>query len=116
MYGGYKSTQSTSTSITDELYSLDPIGWKWMRHASSGSFRYLHTAVASHGLMMVFGGNTHNDTSFRYVVFGSTGCPIYSWIGLVDLISECSIVPDSAWADGNLAEAAGQDGGIPKSK
>ena len=66
VYGGYKSTQSTSTSITDELYSLDPIGWKWRRHASSGSFRYLHTAVASHGLMTVFGGNTHNDTSFRY--------------------------------------------------
>ena len=35
-------------------------------HASSGSYRYLHSAVASHGLMIVYGGNTHNDTSFSH--------------------------------------------------
>lgn len=29
----------------------------------SGFFRYLHTAVIASGTMLVFGGNTHNDTS-----------------------------------------------------
>ena len=66
VYGGYVSMLSTSASITDELYSFDPQDNRWTRHASSGSFRYLHTAVASHGLMVVFGGNTHNDTSFSH--------------------------------------------------
>ena len=26
--------------------------------------RYLHSAVVHHGLMLVFGGNTHNDTQY----------------------------------------------------
>ena len=50
-------------SLDDSVYSLDPITKQWQRHTSSTSFRYLHSAVASHGLMIVFGGNTHNDTS-----------------------------------------------------
>ena len=29
----------------------------------SGLARYLHTAVLSNGALLVFGGNTHNDTS-----------------------------------------------------
>lgn len=32
----------------------------------SGSFRYLHTAVIVSGTMLVFGGNTHNDTSMSH--------------------------------------------------
>ena len=49
--------------LDNSVYSLDPITKQWRRHSSSTSFRYLHSAVASHGLMIVFGGNTHNDTS-----------------------------------------------------
>ncbi len=30
---------------------------------SSGQYKYLHSAVIVSGLMLVFGGNTHNDTS-----------------------------------------------------
>lgn len=30
--------------------------------ANSGQFKYLHSAVIMGGLMLVFGGNTHNDT------------------------------------------------------
>ncbi len=37
------------------------------RHSSSPSYRYLHSAVVLHGVMLVFGGNTHNDTSFSQV-------------------------------------------------
>jgi hypothetical protein len=32
----------------------------------SGFFRYLHTAVIVSGTMLVFGGNTHNDTSMSH--------------------------------------------------
>ena len=63
VYGGYVSTASTAAQITNNIYSLDPIQKQWQRHTSSSSFRYLHAAVASSGHMIVFGGNTHNDTS-----------------------------------------------------
>ena len=33
---------------------------------NSGQRKYLHSAVIMEGLMMVFGGNTHNDTSMSY--------------------------------------------------
>ena len=33
---------------------------------SSGQYKYLHSAVIIAGLMLVFGGNTHNDTSMSY--------------------------------------------------
>jgi len=39
---------------------------------SSPSYRYLHSAVFSGGLMLVYGGNTHNDTAF------SQGAKCYS--------------------------------------
>ncbi|MGH0155463.1 UNVERIFIED_CONTAM: hypothetical protein FKN15_029123 [Acipenser sinensis] len=32
----------------------------------SGFFRYLHTAIIVSGTMLVFGGNTHNDTSMSH--------------------------------------------------
>lgn len=32
----------------------------------SGFFRYLHTAEIVSGTMLVFGGNTHNDTSMSH--------------------------------------------------
>ena len=38
----------------------------------SGSPRYLHTAVMLDDLMLVFGGNTHNDTQI------SLGAKCYS--------------------------------------
>ena len=66
VYGGYVSTASTAAVITNTLYSLDPITKHWKRHSSSSSYRYLHSAVASSGLMIVFGGNTHNDTSVSH--------------------------------------------------
>ena len=40
--------------------------------AVSGSPRYLHTAVMMDDLMLVFGGNTHNDTQI------SLGAKCYS--------------------------------------
>ena len=81
VYGGYVSTASTSAQLSKELYSYDPITKRWMLHsspeqsgwgqgggltASTASHRYLHSAVISRGLMIVFGGNTHNDTSWSH--------------------------------------------------
>ncbi len=63
VYGGYVSTASTAAQITNDIYSFDPMQAKWQRHTPSSSYRYLHSAVASSGHMIVFGGNTHNDTS-----------------------------------------------------
>ena len=65
-FSGYVSTASTAAVITNSIYSLDPIGFHWKRQTSSSSYRYLHSAVASSGLMIVFGGNTHNDTSVSH--------------------------------------------------
>eukprot|EP00094_Tigriopus_californicus_P013495 TCALIF_13053-PA protein Name:"Similar to tag-53 Putative protein tag-53 (Caenorhabditis elegans)" AED:0.08 eAED:0.08 QI:208/1/1/1/0.92/1/14/654/1185 len=66
VYGGFVSNLAPSAVITNELFSFDPILKTWTRHSFSDSYRYLHSAVASHGLMIVFGGNTHNDTSFSH--------------------------------------------------
>ena len=37
---------------------------RWELRKPSYSHRYLHSAVAVGGLMLVYGGNTHNDTQF----------------------------------------------------
>ena len=44
------------------------------------------------------------------------GVPYARRLAFVDFDIECSCLPNSAGADVNLAEAAGQDGGTPKSK
>ena len=53
--------------------SYDPIQKRWALHASAtqvdasaATSRYLHSAVISAGMMLVFGGNTHNDTALSY--------------------------------------------------
>lgn len=67
VYGGYTSGRSSSQySLTDMLYSYNPSSRTWKILASSGSVRYLHSAVWLGDLMLVFGGNTHNDTSISY--------------------------------------------------
>ena len=81
VYGGYVSTASTSAQLSKELYSYDPITKRWTLHSSpdqsgwgpghglignTATHRYLHSAVISRGLMIVFGGNTHNDTSWSH--------------------------------------------------
>ncbi|KAL4231921.1 hypothetical protein ACF0H5_009497 [Mactra antiquata] len=64
IYGGFISGHSsTQYSLSDHLYSYHPINKQWKILASSGSVRYLHTAVMLGELMLVFGGNTHNDSS-----------------------------------------------------
>ena len=66
VYGGYVSTQTSSAQVTNDIYSFDPLDKVWQRLTPSDSFRFLHSAVAANGLMLVFGGNTHNDTNFSH--------------------------------------------------
>lgn len=50
--------------LSNKLYSYDPWNHNWTLLTASSSARYLHTAnFISGGLLVVFGGNTHNDTS-----------------------------------------------------
>ena len=67
VYGGYQSESSSTYGLTNALYSYDTAQKVWRTHPSSGSYRYLHSAVMSGGLMLVYGGNTHNETAISNV-------------------------------------------------
>uniref|UniRef100_A0A674PAF1 Attractin like 1 n=1 Tax=Takifugu rubripes TaxID=31033 RepID=A0A674PAF1_TAKRU len=53
VHGGYKALGSNKYDTLPSLWIL----------AESGSARYLHSAALLSGTVLVFGGNTHNDTS-----------------------------------------------------
>uniref|UniRef100_A0A6Q2ZPM6 Attractin-like 1a n=1 Tax=Esox lucius TaxID=8010 RepID=A0A6Q2ZPM6_ESOLU len=59
VHGGYKALPANKYGLVDELYRYEVPTRTW----ESGLARYLHTAVLSGGTLLVFGGNTHNDTS-----------------------------------------------------
>lgn len=64
VYGGHLSDNIATYSLSNLLHALDPDTMTWTRLSSVDSSRFLHTAVYLDGLMLVFGGNTHNDTSY----------------------------------------------------
>ncbi|XP_011499163.1 PREDICTED: attractin-like protein 1 [Ceratosolen solmsi marchali] len=68
VYGGYVSESQLSQVLTNRLYSYNPnIPREWRLLTSAPSARFFHTAVfLSDSLMLVFGGNTHNDTLHSY--------------------------------------------------
>ena len=68
VYGGYQSENSSNYGSTDAFYSFDPILKLWRVLASSGSHRYLHSAIMSGGLMLVYGGNAQNETIISSVI------------------------------------------------
>ncbi|KAK7866706.1 hypothetical protein R5R35_003244 [Gryllus longicercus] len=64
VYGGFISESSATSALSNRLYSYDPISRIWTLLTPAPSARFLHSATfVSGGLMLVFGGNTHNDTS-----------------------------------------------------
>lgn len=64
VYGGVISESESTQVLSKNLYSYEPTGRVWMLLADAPSARFLHTATfISPGLMVVFGGNTHNDTN-----------------------------------------------------
>jgi len=63
VYGGYVSESQSTQVLTSRLYSYHPNYREWRLLTAAASARFFHTAVfVSGGLMLVFGGNMHNDT------------------------------------------------------
>uniref|UniRef100_A0AAY5L7C5 Attractin n=1 Tax=Esox lucius TaxID=8010 RepID=A0AAY5L7C5_ESOLU len=65
IHGGYKAVNANKYGLSGDLYRYDVDRSRTILK-DSGFFRYLHTAVIISGTMLVFGGNTHNDTSMSY--------------------------------------------------
>ncbi|KAG5869328.1 hypothetical protein JTB14_005136 [Gonioctena quinquepunctata] len=67
VYGGVVSESESSQYLSKNLYSYEPNERIWTLLNDAPSARFLHTATfVSEGLMLVFGGNTHNDTSHSF--------------------------------------------------
>ncbi|XP_063699166.1 attractin-like protein 1 isoform X2 [Culicoides brevitarsis] len=63
VYGGIVSENESTQMLSTKLFSYDPLTRTWTMLTPAPSGRFLHTGnFISPGLMMVFGGNTHNDT------------------------------------------------------
>ncbi|XP_066535250.1 attractin-like protein 1 [Hoplias malabaricus] len=72
VHGGYKAPSFNKYGLVDHLYRYHVHTQTWLILKESGVSRYLHSAVLVGGVMLVFGGNTHNDTSV------STGAKCFS--------------------------------------
>ncbi|XP_053314088.1 attractin isoform X2 [Spea bombifrons] len=66
IHGGYKAFSANKFRLADDLYKYEVDTRMWTILKDSHFFRYLHTAVIVSGTMLVFGGNTHNDTSMSH--------------------------------------------------
>ncbi|XP_063985474.1 attractin-like protein 1 isoform X1 [Diachasmimorpha longicaudata] len=63
VYGGYVSESQSNQALTSRIYSYHPNTRVWRLLTSAPSARFFHTGVfVSDGIMLIFGGNTHNDT------------------------------------------------------
>uniref|UniRef100_A0A671KI01 Attractin-like protein 1 n=1 Tax=Sinocyclocheilus anshuiensis TaxID=1608454 RepID=A0A671KI01_9TELE len=63
VHGGYKSLPANKYGLVDDLYRYEVETRTWTILRESGYPRYLHSSVLLGGTLLIFGGNTHNDTS-----------------------------------------------------
>uniref|UniRef100_A0A8C4HZ31 Attractin like 1 n=1 Tax=Dicentrarchus labrax TaxID=13489 RepID=A0A8C4HZ31_DICLA len=63
VHGGYKALPANKYGLVDDLYRYDVNTRTWFILKESGFPRYLHSAALLSGTLLIFGGNTHNDTS-----------------------------------------------------
>uniref|UniRef100_M3ZEU0 Attractin like 1 n=1 Tax=Xiphophorus maculatus TaxID=8083 RepID=M3ZEU0_XIPMA len=63
VHGGYMALSHNKYGLVDHMYRYSVATRTWLILRESGLPRYLHSAVLLSGTMLVFGGNTHNDTS-----------------------------------------------------
>uniref|UniRef100_A0A3B5BCR4 Attractin-like protein 1 n=1 Tax=Stegastes partitus TaxID=144197 RepID=A0A3B5BCR4_9TELE len=63
VHGGYKALSNNKYGLVDHMYRYHVHTKTWLILRESGLARYLHSAVLLSGTLLVFGGNTHNDTS-----------------------------------------------------
>lgn len=67
VYGGVISENESTQVLSKALYSYEPDTRLWALLADGPSARFLHSSTfVTEGLMLVFGGNTHNDTSHSF--------------------------------------------------
>uniref|UniRef100_A0AAY4AY35 Attractin-like protein 1 n=1 Tax=Denticeps clupeoides TaxID=299321 RepID=A0AAY4AY35_9TELE len=66
VHGGYKSLPNKNNNkygLVDDLYRYEVPTRTWTILKESTYPRYLHSSVLLGGTLLIFGGNTHNDTS-----------------------------------------------------
>ncbi|XP_016150491.1 attractin-like protein 1 isoform X1 [Sinocyclocheilus grahami] len=63
VHGGYKALPANKYGLVDHLFRYQVHTHTWFILKESGLARYLHSTVLISGVLLVFGGNTHNDTS-----------------------------------------------------
>uniref|UniRef100_A0A3B3WD22 EGF-like domain-containing protein n=1 Tax=Poecilia mexicana TaxID=48701 RepID=A0A3B3WD22_9TELE len=63
IHGGYTALSNNKYGLVDHMYRYVVSTRTWLILRESRLPRYLHSAVLLSGTMLVFGGNTHNDTS-----------------------------------------------------
>uniref|UniRef100_A0A8C3S6J9 Attractin like 1 n=1 Tax=Chelydra serpentina TaxID=8475 RepID=A0A8C3S6J9_CHESE len=63
VHGGYKALPGNKYGLVDDLYRYEVNTRTWTILKESGFAKYLHSAVLISGALLIFGGNTHNDTS-----------------------------------------------------
>ncbi|XP_056616392.1 attractin-like protein 1 isoform X2 [Triplophysa dalaica] len=63
VHGGYKAFPANKYGLVDHLYRYQVHTRTWFILKEGGLARYLHSVVLISGVLLVFGGNTHNDTS-----------------------------------------------------
>nr|CAI5862520.1 unnamed protein product [Callosobruchus analis] len=67
VYGGIVSESESAQYLSKNLYSYEPNERIWTLLSDAPSARFLHSSTfVTGGLMLVFGGNTHNDTSHSF--------------------------------------------------
>ncbi|KAI1731926.1 kelch motif domain-containing protein [Ditylenchus destructor] len=64
LYGGYNAPlNGYSYAISDELLLYDPTEQNWISLGSTGLPLFRHTSVLLDGIMLIVGGNSHNESS-----------------------------------------------------
>ncbi|XP_056290986.1 attractin-like protein 1 isoform X2 [Pseudoliparis swirei] len=63
LHGGHKALGGNKYGLVDHMYRYHVHSRTWLILQESGVARYLHSAALLSGTVLVFGGNTHNDTS-----------------------------------------------------
>ncbi|XP_077437375.1 attractin-like protein 1 isoform X2 [Vanacampus margaritifer] len=63
VHGGYKALANGKHGLVDHMYRYRVTTATWLILRESGLARSLHSAVMLSGTLLVFGGNTHNDTT-----------------------------------------------------
>ncbi|XP_061693786.1 attractin-like protein 1 isoform X2 [Syngnathoides biaculeatus] len=63
VHGGYKALGNGKHGLVDHLYRYHVATGTWLILRESGLARSLHSSALLGGILLVFGGNTHNDTA-----------------------------------------------------